>query len=100
MQSKLQTKTVAAISHLKVRILYGVEIVSPAITLFTAVGVAKVAWGIPAWIAGLVMLGSVFVVGAATFRMGIFGKDRDIQWRETPMANEILDALKRLEARE
>lgn len=94
-----QTRVVSYISHLKVRTLYGVEIVSPLITLFTAVGVAKVAWGIPAWIAALVMFGSVFVVGAITFRMGIFGKDRDIQWRETPMANEILDALKRLEAR-
>ncbi len=81
---------ITAIAHTKVIIFYGAESVYPFFTLFTAVGIAKIAFGIPTYWAIIIMLGIIAGVGITTFKAGVFGKDLDIKSNNTPTAKKLL----------
>jgi hypothetical protein len=89
--------TIGIIAHLKVIMFYGAEMMYPFFTLFTAVGIAKIAFGIPTWTAVILMASAVFCVGLFSFKIGIFGKDLDIKWQNTKSARELLEQVKRIE---
>jgi hypothetical protein len=76
---------------------YGAEIVYPFITVFTAIGVAKVAFGIPPEIAFVVILTVVLSIGGLAIKIGLFGKDQNIVWANTPMAKELCDRVEHIE---
>lgn len=84
-------------AHLKVIMTYGAENAYPFITAFTAVGVAKLAFGIPAWMALILMVAAVFGVGLFMFKVGLFSQDLDIKWRKTPSAMKLCEAVERIE---
>jgi hypothetical protein len=85
------------IAHLKVIMFYGAESMYPFFTLFTAVGIAKLAFGIPTWMAVTLMGGTVFGYGLLAFKIGIFGKDLDIKWQNTKSAKELSERAERIE---
>lgn len=87
---------VTAIAHTKVIIFYGAESVYPFFTLFTAVGIAKIAFGIPTYWAIVIMLGIIAGVGIITFKAGVFGKDLDIKWNNTPSAKKLCEQVDQL----
>jgi hypothetical protein len=89
---------VGIIAHLKVILFYGAESMYPFFTLFTAVGVAKIAFGIPTWTAVVLMGGLVFGFGFFAFRIGIFGKDLDIKWQNTESARRLCEHVERIES--
>lgn len=89
-------KLVSAIAHAKVIIFYGSESVYPLFTLFTAVGIAKIAFGIPTFWAIAIMVGIVTGVGITTFKAGVFGKDLDIKWNNTPSARKLSEQVDQL----
>lgn len=88
---------IGTIAHLKVILFYGAESCYPFFTLFTAVGVAKIAFGIPTWTAVILMGSIVFGFGLVAFRVGIFGKDLDIKWQNTPSAKQLCERVQRIE---
>lgn len=92
-------KVISLIAHIKVIVFYGAETLYPFFTLFTAVGVAKIAFGIPAPLAAVIMFFVVFGVGFIMFKIGIFGKDLDIKWNNTPSAKEVLDRIRTVDER-
>jgi hypothetical protein len=88
---------VGIVTHLKVIVFYGAETTFPLFTLFTAAGIAKIAFGIPAWTAVILMAGVVFGYGLFAYKTGIFGKDLDIKWQNTKSAKELSERLERIE---
>ena len=88
------------VAHTKVIIFYGAESVYPFLTLFTAVGIAKIAFGIPAYLAIVIMFGVVATVGITTFKMGVFGKDLDIKWNNTPSAKKLCEQVDQIYRKE
>lgn len=92
-----RTKIIGLLAHLKIIAFYGAEITYPFLSLFTAIGIAKVAFGVPAWIAAIFMGCAVFGLGFFSFKVGIFGKDLDIKWQNTQSAREISERIKRIE---
>ncbi|MCJ7698136.1 MAG: hypothetical protein MUO73_07395 [Thermoplasmata archaeon] len=93
----LKTSIVGIIAHLKIIAFYGAEITYPFFSLFTAIGIAKVAFGVPVWIAAILMSCAVFGLGFFSFKSGIFGKDLDIKWQNTKSARELSERVKRME---
>ena len=91
-------RMISVIAHLKVIMFYGAETLYPFFTLFTAVGVAKIAFGIPAPIAAIIMFFVIFCVGLVMFKIGIFGKDLDIKWENTPSAKEVLERVRNIDS--
>ena len=87
---------ITAIAHTKVIIFYGAESVYPFFTLFTAVGIAKIAFGIPTYIAIALMVGIIGIVGITTFKVGVFGKDLDIKWNNTASAKKLCEQVDQL----
>jgi hypothetical protein len=87
---------ITAIAHTKVIIFYGAESVYPFFTLFTAVGIAKIAFGIPTYIAIALMVGIIGIVGITTFKTGVFGKDLDIKWNNTASAKKLCEQVDQL----
>lgn len=87
---------ITTIAHTKVIIFYGAESVYPFFTLFTAVGIAKIAFGIPTYIAIILMVGVIGIVGITTFKAGVFGKDLDIKWNNTPSAKRLCEQVDQL----
>jgi len=85
------------IARLKVTLFYGAELLYPVFTLFTAVGVAKVAFAIPTWTAVAIMGAAVFCGGLFAIWGGVFGKDLDIKWKNTPSAKRLCEQVDRIE---
>lgn len=77
--------------------MYGAQIAYPFITAFTAIGVAKIAFDIPPQIAFIILLLTVLSIGMMSFRIGLYSKDYEIQWTNTPSAKELSERAKRIE---
>ena len=84
-------------ARIKRQMMYGSEIVYPFITVFTAIGVAKVAFGIPPELAFVIILCGVFLVGSTAVKIGLFGKDMDFVWRNSPIAKKLCDRVEKIE---
>jgi hypothetical protein len=85
------------IAQMKQYMFYGAALAYPAITAFTAVGVAKVAFDIPWFIAFVVLAATVFCAGVAAFRIGLYSADNEITWSRTPSAKTLCDRVERIE---
>lgn len=85
------------IAWVKQYAFYGVQLCYPFITAFTAVGVAKVAFAIPWYIAFTIMVVGILGVGVVAFRVGLYSRDMDICWEKTPMAKTLCDRVERIE---
>jgi len=88
---------IGTIAHIKIILFYGAELLYPVFTLFTAVGIAKVAFGIPAWTAVVIMGCAVFGCGLFAIKGGVFGRDLDIKWNNTPSAKRLCEQVDRIE---
>lgn len=85
------------LAQMKQYMFYGASLAYPAITAFTAVGVAKVAFGVPWFITFILLTLLVFLVGAAAFRIGLFSADNEINWMRTPSARTLCERVERIE---
>jgi len=70
-------------------VVYGVSLTYPFFTLITFLGVIKMAWNIPPEIAAFVAFIGVYVIGISSFKVGLYAKDMNITWKNTPMAVDI-----------
>lgn len=84
-------------AQMKQYMMYGAQIAYPFITAFTAIGVAKVAFSVPPEIAFVCLLGAVLSIGIISFKIGLYSKDYEIQWVNTPSAKELCDRVKKIE---
>jgi uncharacterized membrane protein (GlpM family) len=78
-------------------VLYGVGLLYPGFTLVTFLGVAKLAFSIPPELAAIVAFGGVYIVGITAFRIGLYSRDMNITWKNTPMAVDIHERTDRIE---
>jgi uncharacterized membrane protein (GlpM family) len=85
------------IAKTKQYVVYGVGITYPIFTLITFLGVIKMAWNIPPEIAACVAFGAVYIIGSSSFKIGLYAKDMNITWKNTPMAVEIYERTERME---
>jgi len=60
-------------------------------------GVIKMAFNIPPEIAAVVAFVGVLVIGILSFKSGLYAKDMNITWRNTPMAVDIHQRTDRIE---
>jgi hypothetical protein len=84
-------------AQIKQYMMYGAQIAYPFITAFTAVGVAKVAFDIPPAVAFGCLLCVVLGIGITSFKIGLYSKDYEIQWVNTPSAKDLCDRVKKIE---
>jgi len=78
-------------------IVYGVSLAYPFFSLVTFLGVIKMAFGIPPELAAIVAFIGVYTVGITSFKIGLYAKDMNITWRNTPMAVDIHERTDRIE---
>lgn len=78
--------------------VYGVSLTYPFFTLITFLGVIKMAWNIPPELAALAAFSVVYCIGISSFKVGLYAKDMNITWKNTPMAVDLCDRTERLEA--
>lgn len=78
-------------------VVYGVGLTYPFFTLVTFLGVIKMAWNIPPEIAAIVAFASVYIIGISSFKVGLYAKDMNITWKNTPMAVDIHERTDRIE---
>jgi hypothetical protein len=76
-------------ARLKQYMVYGVSLAYPFFSLVTFLGVIKMAFNIPPEIAAVVAFVGVLIVGILSFKSGLYAKDMNITWKNTPMACEI-----------
>lgn len=76
-------------ARLKQYMVYGVSLAYPFFSLITFLGVIKMAFNIPPEIAAVVAFIGVLLVGIFSFKSGLYAKDMNITWRNTPMACDI-----------
>jgi hypothetical protein len=84
-------------ARLKQYMVYGVSLAYPFFSLVTFLGVIKMAFNIPPEIAAVVAFIGVLVVGILSFKSGLYSKDMNITWRNTPMAVDIHERTDRIE---
>ena len=77
--------------------VYGVSLAYPFFSLVTFLGVIKMAFGIPPEIAAIIAFIGVYVVGVTSFKIGLYSKDMNITWKNTPMAVDIHERTDRIE---
>jgi hypothetical protein len=77
--------------------VYGVSLAYPIFSLVTFLGVIKMAFNIPPEIAAIVAFIGVYVVGIMSFKSGLYSKDMNITWKNTPMAVDIHERTDRIE---
>lgn len=77
--------------------VYGVGLAYPFFSLITFLGVIKMAFNIPPEVAAIVAFIGVYVVGVLSFRSGLYSKDMNITWKNTPMAVDIHERTDRIE---
>lgn len=78
-------------------VVYGVSLTYPFFTLITFLGVIKMAWNIPPEIAAIVAFAAVYIIGISSFKVGLYAKDMNITWKNTPMAVDIHERTDRME---
>lgn len=78
-------------------VVYGVSLTYPFFTLITFLGVIKMAWNIPPEIAAIVAFIGVYLIGISSFKIGLYAKDMNITWKNTPMAVDIHERTDRIE---
>lgn len=76
-------------ARLKQYMVYGVSLAYPFFSLVTFLGVIKMAFNIPPEIAAVVAFIGVLLVGVLSFKSGLYSKDMNITWKNTPMACDI-----------
>jgi hypothetical protein len=84
-------------ARLKQYMVYGVSLAYPFFSLVTFLGVIKMAFNIPPEIAAVVAFIGVLVVGILSFKSGLYSKDMNITWKNTPMAVDIHERTDRIE---
>jgi len=84
-------------ARLKQYMVYGVSLAYPFFSLVTFLGVIKMAFNIPPEIAAVVAFVGVLVIGILSFKSGLYAKDMNITWRNTPMAVDIHQRTDRIE---
>ena len=84
-------------ARLKQYMVYGVSLAYPFFSLVTFLGVIKMAFNIPPEIAAIVAFIGVLVVGILSFKSGLYSKDMNITWKNTPMAVDIHERTDRIE---
>ena len=78
-------------------VVYGVSLAYPFFSLVTFLGVIKMAFGIPPEIAAVIAFIGVYVTGITSFKIGLYSKDMNITWKNTPMAVDIHERTDRIE---
>jgi hypothetical protein len=78
-------------------VVYGVGLAYPVFSLVTFLGVIKMAWNIPPEIAAIVAFAGVYIIGISSFKIGLYAKDMNITWKNTPMAVDIHERTGRME---
>jgi hypothetical protein len=78
-------------------VVYGVSLAYPFFSLITFLGVIKMAFGIPPEIAAIIAFIGVYVTGIMSFKIGLYSKDMNITWKNTPMAVDIHERTDRIE---
>ena len=76
-------------NQIKQYMMYGAQVIYPFITVFTAIGVAKIAFDIPPLVAFIIILTIVLCIGIVSFKVGLYSKDYEIQWVNTPSAKKL-----------
>jgi hypothetical protein len=76
-------------ARLKQYMIYGVSLAYPFFSLITFLGVIKMAFSIPPEIAAVIAFFGVLIMGILSFKSGLYSKDMNITWKNTPMACEI-----------
>jgi len=76
-------------ARIKQYMVYGVSLAYPFFSLVTFLGVIKIAFNIPPEIAAIVAFVGVLLVGILSFKSGLYSKDMNITWKNTPMAVDI-----------
>jgi hypothetical protein len=84
-------------ARLKQYMVYGVSLAYPFFSLVTFLGVIKMAFNIPPEIAAVVAFIGVLIVGILSFKSGLYSKDMNITWKNTPMAVDIHERTDRIE---
>jgi hypothetical protein len=84
-------------ARFKQYMVYGVNLAYPFFSLITFLGVIKMAFNIPPEIAAVVAFVGVLVIGILSFKSGLYAKDMNITWRNTPMAVDIHQRTDRIE---
>ena len=77
--------------------VYGASLTAPFFTLITFLGVVKMAWNIPTEIAAVLAFGGVYTIGYFSFKTGLYAKDQNITWKNTPMAVDIHERTGRID---
>jgi hypothetical protein len=90
-------KTIDFAARTKQYLVYGVSLAYPFFSLITFLGVIKMAFEIPPEIAAVVAFTGVYVVGVLSFKSGLYSKDMNITWKNTPMAVDIHERTDRIE---
>jgi hypothetical protein len=85
------------VARTKQYVVYGVSLTYPFFTLVTFLGVIKMAWNIPPEIAAFVAFIAVYVIGISSFKVGLYSKDMNITWKNTPMAVDIHERTGKIE---
>jgi hypothetical protein len=78
-------------------VVYGVSLAYPFFSLITFLGVIKMAFGIPPEIAAIIAFIGVYITGITSFKIGLYSKDMNITWKNTPMAVDIHERTDRIE---
>lgn len=84
-------------ARLKQYMVYGVNLAYPFFSLITFLGVIKMAFNIPPEIAAVVAFIGVLIIGILSFKSGLYSKDMNITWKNTPMAVDIHERTDRIE---
>jgi len=84
-------------ARFKQYMVYGVNLAYPFFSLITFLGVIKMAFNIPPEIAAVVAFAGVLLIGVLSFKSGLYAKDMNITWKNTPMAVDIHERTDRIE---
>jgi hypothetical protein len=84
-------------ARFKQYMVYGVNLAYPFFSLITFLGVIKMAFNIPPEIAAVVAFVGVLLIGILSFKSGLYSKDMQITWKNTPMAVDIHERTDRIE---
>ena len=84
-------------ARLKQYMIYGVSLAYPFFSLITFLGVIKMAFSIPPEIAAIIAFFGVLIMGILSFKSGLYSKDMNITWKNTPMAVDIHERTDRIE---
>jgi hypothetical protein len=84
-------------ARLKQYMIYGVSLAYPFFSLITFLGVIKMAFSIPPEIAAVIAFFGVLIMGILSFKSGLYSKDMNITWKNTPMAVDIHERTDRIE---